>query len=90
MIWVWLKGLEKLLEIQKWRKIANLPDVESTESDYKCSNWKRARRFKAIRIVTYIDDENDLLFNLPKVQYKYFCYVTDMRQSPMGAHRYYG
>ncbi len=44
----------------------------------------------AIRQISLIEHENDLLFNLPEVQYEYFCYVTDLRLSPMGAHKYYG
>lgn len=90
IIKVKLKGLKKLLGIQKWRKIANKPGFESTVFKFKCVGWKRARCFIAIRQVILIEDAKDLLFNLPKVQYEYFCYVTNMRLSPMGAHKYYG
>jgi len=49
IIKVKLKGLEKLLERQKWRKVKNCPGIESTEFEFKCSDWKRPRRFVAIR-----------------------------------------
>ena len=44
----------------------------------------------AIRQIILAEDQNDPLFNLPKVKYEYFCYVTDLDLSPMAAHKYYG
>lgn len=84
-----LKGLVALLEIQKWQKIKNKPQFEKTEFSYKCTGWKRPRRFIAVRQVTLYDSE-DALFAIPKVEYKYFCYVTNMNKSPWAAHKYYG
>ncbi len=90
IIKVKLKGLNKLLGFQKWRKIAGKPGFESARFEYKCTGWTEARCFVAIRQISLIEHENDLLFNLPEVQYEYFCYVTNLRLSPMGAHKYYG
>lgn len=90
MIKVKLKELKSLLESKKWRKIANRPGFESTEFEYKCKGWKKARRFVAVREATISEVEGDLLFDLTKVQYDYFCYVSNMGLSPMAAHKYYG
>lgn len=84
-----LKGLESLLSIQKWRKIKYQPGFESTEFYYKCSGWKRKRRFVAVREVI-ITPSDDPLFPLPKIEYAYFCYVTNMNRSPYASHKYYG
>ena len=90
MIKVKLKELKSLLESKSWRKIANRPGFESTEFEYKCKGWKKARRFVAVREATISEVEGDLLFDLTKVQYDYFCYVSNMGLSPMAAHKYYG
>jgi hypothetical protein len=90
MIKVKLRGLKHLLNKQKWHKIANKPGFESTVFMFKCGGWKHARRFVAVRQVTLIEDPNDLMFKLPKVECEYFCYVTNMNLSPMGSHKYYG
>ncbi|MBW2133510.1 MAG: hypothetical protein JRG88_13450 [Deltaproteobacteria bacterium] len=90
MIKVKLKGLEKLLESQKWRKVKSRPGFESTEFEFKCSDWKKARRFVAIREGITSEAEEDLLFDLSKGEYAYFCYVSNMGLSPMASHKYYG
>ena len=90
LIKVKLKGLEALLKNKKWRKIANRPGFESTEFEFKCGDWKKARRFVAIREVILSEVEGNLLFNLTQVQYDYFCYVSNMGLSPMASHKYYG
>ncbi len=89
LVKVRLKGLVQLLETQKWRKVKNRPELESTQFKYKCKGWKRARLFVAIREITLIDT-NERLFPEPKIEYAYFCYVTNMGFSPLGAHKYYG
>jgi len=90
MIKVKLRGLEKLLQNQQWRKVKNRPGFESAEFEFKCSDWKKARRFVAIREVITSEAEEDLLFELFKVEYAYFCYVSNMGLSPMASHKYYG
>ena len=90
LIKVKLKGLEILLESKKWRKVANRPGFESTEFEFKCRGWKKARRFVAVREVIISEVKGDLLFDLTKVQYDYFCYVSNMGLSPMASHKYYG
>jgi len=82
--------LEKLLKSQEWRKVKNRHGFESTEFEFKGSGWKKARRLVAIREVITSESETGLLFDLSKVEYAYFCYVSNMGLSPMASHRYYG
>ena len=35
-------------------------------------------------------ESDDVLFNTPKIEYQYFCYVTNMPLAPWAAHKYYG
>lgn len=86
---VGMRGLASLLERQVWRKIGNRPDFESTVFHHKCEGWNRQRKFVAVRMVTLTPSE-DPLFPGMKVEYEYFCYVTDMNLSPYAAHKFYG
>ena len=85
-----MKGLVKLLENQKWRKVKNQPGYESTEFEHKCSGWSAPRRFVAIRKTVETIDPGDLLFKIPVIKYEYFCYVSNMKKSPWATHKYYG
>ena len=89
MIKVKMRGLVSLLENQKWRKLKSRPGFESTEFQYQCSGWKRSRRFVAVREIT-MTESDDCLFPEPKIEYDYFCYVTNMNLSPLASHKYYG
>jgi hypothetical protein len=74
MIKVNLKGLRPLLESKKWRKIKNRPGFETTEFEYKCHDWKKPRRFVAVREVIISEVEGETLFDLTKVQIMpYWC-----------------
>ncbi len=75
-----------LLESKKWRKIANRPGFDSTEFEFKCRGWKKTCRFVAVRevIIREIEGE-DLLSDLTKIHYDYFCYVSNMEVSPMAS-----
>jgi hypothetical protein len=89
MIKVKMKGLVSLLENQKWRKIKSRPEFQSTEFQYKCSGWQRSRRFVAVREIS-MTESDDCLFTESKIEYDYFCYVTNMNLSPLASHKYYG
>jgi hypothetical protein len=89
LVKVKMKGLVALLETQKWHKIKNRTQFEKTEFSYKCSGWKRSRRFVAVRQAKQFESE-DSLFPTPKIEYQYFCYVTNINKSPWAAHKYYG
>lgn len=86
LIKVKMKNLGKLLMAQSWRKAKNKPGIETTEFWYKCSGWKKARRFVAIR--QKISEASDTLFPLP--QYEFFCYVTNLDLTPWEVHKCYG
>ncbi len=89
LVKVKIKGLVSLLEKQKWQKVKNIPEFEKTQFSYKCTGWKKERRFVAIRSVKE-SEPDDVLFNIPKIEYDYFCYVTNMTLTPWAAHKYYG
>ena len=89
MIKVKMRGLVSLLENQKWRKIKSRPGFESTEFQYQCSGWQRSRRFVAVREII-MTESDDCLFPEPKIEYDYFCYVSNMNLSPLASHKYYG
>ena len=86
-----MKGLTALLESQKWKKIRSLPGFESTEFEYKCKDWSKLRRFVAVRQIIEPEPEiENELVSVQKVEYHYFCYVSNMKKSPWGTHKYYG
>ena len=89
LVKVKFKGLVTLLEKQKWQKINNKPGFEKTPFTYKCTGWAKERRFMAIRKVKEYESD-DVLFDIPKIEYDYFCYVTNMNLTPWSAHKYYG
>lgn len=85
-----MRGLTGLLEKQEWKKVRNQPGFESTEFEYKCKDWNKSRRFAAVRQIIESEAaiENDDN-TVPKIEYDYFCYVSNMRKSPWGTHKYY-
>ena len=86
-----MRGLTDLLEKQEWKKIRNQPGFEAAEFEYKCKDWNKSRRFKAVRQI--IESEVEVKKGVPpvpKIEYNYFCYVSNMRKSPWGTHKYYG
>ncbi|MCP3966784.1 MAG: IS1380 family transposase [Lentisphaerae bacterium] len=89
LVKVKMRGLKTFLEGQKWQKVTNRPGYEKTEFTYKCSGWKKERRFVAIRQVTEYLIEGEM-FPTPVIEYDYFCYVTNMKLSPWASHKYYG
>jgi len=90
LIKVNLRGLKTLLEKQSWRKIAKRPGYESTKFEYKCSGWSRSRTFVAVRKLTEVKIEEDVLFESKKYEYDYFCYVSNLNLSPWATHKKYG
>ncbi len=90
LIKVNLRGLKTLLEKQSWRKIANRAEYESAKFEYKCSGWSRSRTFIAVRKLTEVKIEEDVLFESKKYEYDYFCYVSNLNLSPWATHKKYG
>lgn len=86
-----MRGLKSLLETQKWQKVKNMPGYMKTTFKFKCSGWKKERVFVAIRHEkVYNEYDENALFHIPKIEYEYFCYVTNMDFTPWAAHKYYG
>jgi hypothetical protein len=87
LIKVKMKNLSSLLMQQSWRKAKNKPGIETTEFMYRCHDWKKARRFVAIRVLAENETEN-VLFPLP--HYEFFCCVTNLKLTPWESHKCYG
>jgi hypothetical protein len=86
LIKVKMRGLVDLLMKQKWRQAHRKPGYETTEFEYKCHDWEKARRFVAVRKIVKEETEG-LLF--PVVKYEFFCYVTNLDLTPWEAHKFY-
>jgi hypothetical protein len=89
LIKVKLKNLVSLLTQQQWTAIAGQPDWEQCTFDYRCGEWKVARRFVAVRR-RLPKEESPQLELLETTQYDYFCYVTTEALTPWQTHKKYG
>ena len=89
LIKVKLKNLVSLLTQQQWTAIAGLPDWEQCTFDYRCGEWKVARRFVAVR-QRLPKEESPQLDLLETTKYDYFCYVTTEALTPWQTHKKYG
>ena len=58
-----------------------------SEFYYRAKSWDRKRRFVAVRKFKGML-ETDSFF--PVRDYSYFCYVTNIEESPLQLHRLYG
>lgn len=87
IIKVKLKNLESLLRKQEWESIPGMPKWEMTEFMYKAKSWTKERRFVAVRKFERMDYENSFF---PTPHYSYFCYVTNIVDSPLQIHALYG
>ena len=89
LIKVKLKNLVALLTQQQWISIAGQPDWEQCAFDYRCGEWKVARRFVAVRqrLPKEESPQRDLL---ETTKYDYFCYVTTEALTPWQTHKKYG
>jgi hypothetical protein len=87
LIKVKMKNLNALLMSCTWRKAKNKPGVETAQFIYKCLEWKKERRFVAVRKLIAEDTEG-LLYPMP--QYEQFCYVTNLELTPWECHSLYG
>lgn len=87
IIKVKLKNMRKILIKQEWEEIPLESGIAMTEFYYQCHGWEKARRFVAIRNKVKIRKEG-LLFTI--TDYEYFCYVTNIEESPLYLHKFYG
>lgn len=89
LIKVKLKNLISLLTQQQWAAIAGQPGWEQCVFDYRCGEWKVARRFVAVR-QRLPKEESPQLDLLETTKYDYFCYVTTETLTPWQTHKKYG
>lgn len=87
LIKVRLRNLNVVLRGQAWDKIPGMPGWEMADFYYQAKSWAAPRRFVAMRKFTGML-ETDSLF--PVRDYSYFCYVTNIEESPLYLHRLYG
>jgi len=87
LIKVKLKNLRSLLSGQEWLAIPGMPEWSMTDFDYQAHGWGSARHFYALRKVEKVHTEGRLF---PLVEYEYFCYVSNVQDSPLYLHRLYG
>jgi len=81
LIKVKLKNLNEILNSQDWKKVRNQENFESCEFEYQCNDWKKARRFFAVRQKVIVEGE---------IEYRHFCYVSNDDLTPWKAHKKYG
>lgn len=87
LIKVKLRNLSQLLSHQDWQSIPGMPGWQMCEWEHRGQKWKHSRRFVAVRKEDgWLDKES--LF--PQKKYRYFCYVTNIEDSPLALHRLYG
>jgi hypothetical protein len=87
IIKVKLKNMQEIMLKKEWEDLPLECGIAMTEFYYQCHGWKKARKFVAIRKKVRIRKEG-LLF--PITDYEYFCYVTNIEESPLYLHKFYG
>jgi hypothetical protein len=87
LIKVKMRNLNDLLRKQDWDKIPGMPDWEMSEFYYQAKSWDRKRRFVAVRKFKGMLETGSFF---PVRDYSYFCYVTNIEESPLYLHRLYG
>ena len=80
-----LKNLIWLLEGREWDVVEGNRGLDQADFVYQCDEWRRARRFVAVRQL--ISAEKGL-FDITMCEY--FCYVTTERLNPIEVYRSHG
>jgi DDE family transposase len=87
LIKVKMRNLNSLLGKQDWDKIPEMPGWEMCGFYHRCKGWEKERRFVAVRKYVGLRDAGSLF---PVREYSYFCYVTNIDESPLYLHGLYG
>ena len=87
IIKVKLKNFKELMQGRDWEEFSGDPGIQTTEFQYQAHGWKVSRKFVVIRKITRIESKGMLY---PKINYDYFCYVTNIEDSPLQIHSLYG
>ena len=82
-----MRNLKNLLRKQDWDKIPGMPNWEMCEFYYQAKGWDIKRRFVAMRKFKGMLETNSFF---PVRDYSYFCYVTNIEESPLYLHKLYG
>jgi hypothetical protein len=89
LVKVKMKNLKKLLEKQKWTPLQGHRGWEQCEFHYACNNWKKKRRFVAVRKEKK-EKKSAQLELIEMKDYEYFCYVVSEKYTPWQTHKKYG
>lgn len=87
LIKVRMRNMQDMLRRQEWDDIPGMEQWQMSEFYYRANNWNKARRFVALRKYEGMA-ESDSLF--PVAHYSYYCYVSNIEESPLQLHRIYG
>ena len=89
LIKVKLKNLAVILAKQQWVAIVGQPGWEQCTFEYRCDEWRVARRFVAVR-KALPKAQSWQLDLLETATYDTFCYVTTETLTPWQTHKKYG
>ncbi len=89
LVKVKMKKLRQLLEKQKWTSVQGQPGWQQCEFKYACKNWKKERRFVAVRNEKQ-EKKSAQLKLIEMKDYEYFCYVVSEKYTPWQTHKKYG
>ena len=87
IIKVKLKNFINLMQGRTWETFDSELGLQTTEFQYRAQSWSVSRKLVVLRKITSIETEG-LLY--PKINYEYFCYVTNIEDSPLQIHSLYG
>lgn len=89
LVKVKMRNMPEFLSSKNWNDIPGMPNWEMCEFQHQAQGWKQARKFVALRQdTTKPDANNDRLIHIK--DYKCFCYVTNIDDSPLLIHKIYG
>lgn len=87
LIKVKLKNLISVLSGQDWQDVPGMPGIQICDFDYRPNSWETERHFSALRKLKKTHKEGRIF---PVREWEYFCYCTDIVDSPLQIHRLYG
>lgn len=87
LIKVKLKNMVSVLCSQVWQDVPDMPNIQICDFDYKPKSWDKPRHFSAVRILKSEKSDGRLF---TEKSWEYFCYCTNIEDSPLQIHRLYG
>jgi Transposase DDE domain group 1 len=82
-----LKNMASVMYGQDWQDVPLEPCLQICDFEYRPASWAKARHFSAVRILKEEEKEGELF---PAKKWEYFCYCTDIDDSPLQIHKLYG